>query len=512
MSRRKGSDNFGFRQLKSAKGVELPKTVKGADNVKELSSPLSFDRRFRPALNTKDFSLVSEYDYASLWARWRRGYELSMYTQNAYAGIKYTFKYYVSDTPGVGNYYPGFVYMYPTTRSDSRMYTVSVRPRDAFNFAETGLAVVSATQYDESTYAVVLSGRFGAPISFFAGEVLSNRYAPDKSPKTSNYNNYTVTAVGVDGVPADPSYEQKFNTLFLSFARDRSWSVVNPTTFSVPASGPPGVGDFLTTELRSQCSCPDYLSREAFNLYEYTIKRRYPFTRVQNLDPGIYDAGDVSGTRVTPAIDKPGYVRTFGFIYLNDLFEIPTFSEQSYSDPNLYYYQPKWCKHIYAAMWDLQRQNGNDASVTPWLPQPKDEPLNEWYREHFDKQLKQQSDFLRREKDLVWWQRYSPAVETLGTVLVYPDNYNNISKTLNFGTLVDPTVVTSGSFEFFSPDQFDPSTPSGFVPTNYDGGQYANGIRITPVPSARLNGGIYASGVLVPPAGFPSYINGGTYS
>lgn len=108
MSRRKGSDNFNFNSFKANEGVKRPHDVFGADNQGQLSRPLHFERRFRPATNTKDFSLLSDYDYASLWARWRRGYELSMYTQQAYSGLVYSsFKYYVSGTAGVGGYIPG---------------------------------------------------------------------------------------------------------------------------------------------------------------------------------------------------------------------------------------------------------------------------------------------------------------------------------------------------------------------------------------------------------------------
>ena len=148
MSRRKGSDNFGFRQFNANKGVRAVPDVSGAEKPSELSRPQPFHRRFRPAVGTKDFSVLSDYNYASLWSRWRRGYELAMYSQQAYDGLTYSFKYYVSGAPGLGIYLPGIAFMYPTTRSDMKMWMVGVRPRDSFNFRDFGYSVQSVSDYE----------------------------------------------------------------------------------------------------------------------------------------------------------------------------------------------------------------------------------------------------------------------------------------------------------------------------------------------------------------------------
>jgi len=279
VSRRKGSDNFNFKNKIGIDSVKQISSIKGSDNPKQLLDPLPFERRFRPAVGTKDFSVLSDYNYASLWARWRRGYELSMYTQGASSGLVYSsFKYYVSGTAGVGGYIPGIFFVYPTTRADTRMHMVGIRPRDTFNFLDFGISVAEVTKYDESTYAVKLSQKFGSPISYFHGEVLSNRFNSDGTTKTYGYNNYTVVGVGLDGVTATPSINPNFNTLFLSVAAASSWSVVDSNTMAVPATGPPAVGEFLTTEIRVQCSCQDFLNREGFNLYNVP-KTKVPFYR-----------------------------------------------------------------------------------------------------------------------------------------------------------------------------------------------------------------------------------------
>jgi hypothetical protein len=145
MSRRRGSDNFNFNAFKANAGINNVPVVKGSDNKGQLMRPLPFERRFRPAVGTKDFSVLSDYDYASLWSRWRRGYEMSMYSQEAYGGLTYSFKYFVSGTPGVGVFLPGLCFMYPTTRADMKMWMVGIRPRDSFKFIDFDYAIQSVT-------------------------------------------------------------------------------------------------------------------------------------------------------------------------------------------------------------------------------------------------------------------------------------------------------------------------------------------------------------------------------
>jgi hypothetical protein len=68
------------------------------------------------------------------------------------------------------------------------MWMVGIRPRDSFKFIDFGYAITSVTTYNETTYAVRLSDNFGAPISFFKGEVLSNRFNADGTDKKFGFN------------------------------------------------------------------------------------------------------------------------------------------------------------------------------------------------------------------------------------------------------------------------------------------------------------------------------------
>ena len=208
-------------------------------------------------------------------------------------------------------------------------------------------------------------------------------------------------------------------------------------------------------------------------------------------------------------MDDPGWSRSFGFIYLNDIYNIPDYSQRNYSDPNLFYFQPKWCKHIYAAMWDLNRALGDAENTGYWLPQPNDEPSHPAYKEMFEKNLKKQVDYLKRERDFKWWLKYGPTTAELPNKTLLPDNYVVFAKITNTGTLKDPNEVLSSGLTFS-----DISTYSPFVPVSgvqiYNGGFYASG-QITPGSiSGVLDGKLYASGAVVPVLAYP--INGGIYS
>jgi hypothetical protein len=100
-------DDFSLKRSRGDKPFPKVPKFMGADTPQQMSKPMPLKRRFRPVVGTKNFSLLSEYDYASLWSRWRRGYELSMYAQQVYKGINYSFKYFYSGIAGVGTYNPG---------------------------------------------------------------------------------------------------------------------------------------------------------------------------------------------------------------------------------------------------------------------------------------------------------------------------------------------------------------------------------------------------------------------
>jgi hypothetical protein len=88
--------------------------------------------------------------------------------------------------------------------------------------------------------------------------------------------------------------------------------------------------------------------------------------------------------------------------------------------------------------------------------------------------------------------------------------YNMMTKTLNAGDLAALNTLQGRSFEMFTIDEFNPFDPASFVVSTYDGGTYENGVLVNQ-PTNIFDGGQYLNGVIVPPAGFPSLINGGVY-
>ena len=145
------------------------------------------------------------------------------------------------------------------------------------------------------------------------------------------------------------------------FQRDDSYgakTVNNVAQTVIPAHRGFAVGRFLTTELRWQCSCQDYMRRSGYNLYSELTKRRFPVTAITSTKPGqvLNQDGTVSNER-----DIPGSFGDLGYVTINNFYELPTYKDTSaFSYANLMYYQLRWCKHIYAAMFSLLHDEGNE--------------------------------------------------------------------------------------------------------------------------------------------------------
>ena len=519
--RKKGSDFFGWDNHSPKKSDFAFSKIQGSSSSAALNRPMVWNQKFRPDQQLKDFSILFDYNYASMWTRWRRGYELYMYTNQALVGLNYTFRYAMNGQAGSGGTeIPGLMYMYPSSEQDMGMRMVVIKPRDSINLLDLGLSVKSVFDYDTTNkiIGVELSSNFGAPVSFMTGEVVSDRFQADGTPKTT-YNNYTVVAVGTKtGGPAVPVGDATQDTLFLSLTEDTSWTTIGDESFATPAQSNPIVGEFLSSAMRFGCNCPDYLGREDFNLYKYAQKRNYPYTSTQDLKPGTYDPGSetFSGERPVETRDFPGFARDFGFIYTKKLLDISEYKDDagsSYSDPNVLYFQPRFCKHIYASWWDMQNRFPNYKYLAPYLAQPADEPMDERYREYFYRQLGKQTAFLQSTEALQWWESYSPARNTVPDHVLYSDMNPTMIKVMNFDTLasgVTTQLVPSG-FIMFDIDEFNPLQP---VPPEerpvVDGGIYVDGVASGVIPSIIYDGGEYLSGSGIPPLFRPA-INGGTY-
>jgi hypothetical protein len=178
------------------------------------------------------------------------------------------------------------------------------------------------------------------------GSLIVNRLIPGYD--YGDYVGYTLT--GID-----------YTTTELIFQREHSYgakTVNNKPVTTVPAERGFIVGRFLTTEMRYQCTCQDYIRREGYNLYDNNIKSRFPVTPITSVKPG--QRLNKNNT-VTNERDDDGIYHDLGFITSTEgFYKLPDYSDtKSTSYPNLQYYQIRWCKHIYAALFSINHDEGN---------------------------------------------------------------------------------------------------------------------------------------------------------
>ena len=163
-----------------------------------------------------------------------------------------------------------------------------------------------------------------------------------------DYVGYTVT--GSDA-----------NTNEIIFQKADSYGAKTTDTIAkttVPAHRGFAVGRYLTTELRWNCSCQDFSRRDSYDLFSQKSHEKFPVTALRDTKPGnvLQPDGTLSTER-----DIPGTFRDLGYVTINNFYELPEYEdEKEFSFQNLLYYQLRWCKHIYAAMWSLLHDEGNE--------------------------------------------------------------------------------------------------------------------------------------------------------
>lgn len=198
------------------------------------------------------------------------------------------------------------------------------------------ITVLNSTQFTVENYTSGITG----------GAVIVNRRL--RGYDYENYVGYTVT--GTD-----------LNTNEILFQRDDSYGAVTTnsrTNIVVPAHRGFQVGRFLTTEIRYQCTCSDFMRRENLDLYAEAAKRRIPRTPITSVVEGtrIDREGNIVNTR-----DDVGVFNDFLYVAVNNFYQLPSYEDTAdYTYNNLMYYQMRWCKHIYAAMWSVVHDEGND--------------------------------------------------------------------------------------------------------------------------------------------------------
>ena len=117
------------------------------------------------------------------------------------------------------------------------------------------------------------------------------------------------------------------------------------------------VGNFLTTELRYQCTCQDYTRRESYDLYSSNSRNKFPQSAITSTKPGTILNKDNSITNLRENI---GVFSDLGYVASNDFYQLPDYGDkQDTCYTGLQYYQLRWCKHIYASLFSLMHEEGS---------------------------------------------------------------------------------------------------------------------------------------------------------
>lgn len=246
---------------------------------------------------------------------------------------------------------PGIFSTYSRTGS-----TVTVNCTAAHGLAtgNSAFAIVTSGTVSSALYTVTVTGPTQLTFQTYdsgitSGNLVINRLI--KGFKYDDYVGYTLTAINQ-------------STKELIFQREDSYGTkTDTTTGNIPKTVIPAhrgfqTGRFLTTELRYQCSCQDFSRKQTFNLIDAIQSKKFPNTPIGSVKPGQREKkdGTVLGER-----DQVGVYAEFGYTNVNNFYTLPAYEDTAaYSFFNLAYYQMRWCKHIYAAMFSLQHDEGNN--------------------------------------------------------------------------------------------------------------------------------------------------------
>ena len=171
--------------------------------------------------------------------------------------------------------------------------------------------------------------------------------------KGYDYNNYVgYTVTGVD-LATNEILFQRDDSYGTKIVNDKAATVVPAHRGFIASSN-----RFLTTEIRYQCNCADFMKRKTYNLYEESAKERFPRTSIDSVVPG--ERKNREGT-VIDSRDNIGVFNDFGYSPVSNFYQLPSYEDGTdASFMSLLYYQTRWCKHIYAAMFSIVHDEGND--------------------------------------------------------------------------------------------------------------------------------------------------------
>ena len=210
---------------------------------------------------------------------------------------------------------------------------------------------VSSGDVPSGRYTVTVTSTTQFTLSTITSGTTSGNLTLSRLLRGRDYKNYVgYTVKGLDAATKE-----------IIFQRNDSYGATTTnekTSTVVPAHRGFTVGRYLTTELRWQCSCQDFSRRDSYDLTCQSTSKRFPRTSVRSIKPGgvLQPDGTISEER-----DIPGTFRDLGFTVINNFYELPEYEDTEPVDfQSLMYYQMRWCKHIYAAMFALTHDEGNN--------------------------------------------------------------------------------------------------------------------------------------------------------
>ena len=236
------------------------------------------------------------------------------------------------------------------SRSSSTV-TVNTASAHGLSTGNTVFIDVSSGNVSSGRYKVTVISSTQLTLSTLTSGTTSGNLKLSRLIRGRRYDNYVAyTCTGTDSSTNEIIFQKKESY--------GAQTIDNKAVTTVPAHRGFEVGRFLSTDLRWQCSCQDFSRRDSYNLYSDLLSDKFPTTNVKSTREGRVLKSD--GT-LSNENDIPGVFRDLGFVTINNFYELPEYEDNAENAvQNLAYYQLRWCKHIYAAMWALLHDEGND--------------------------------------------------------------------------------------------------------------------------------------------------------
>lgn len=246
---------------------------------------------------------------------------------------------------------PGIFSSYSRTGSTVTVNCVSPHGLSTGNSA---FAIVTSGTVSSALYTVTVTSPTQLTFQTYDSGITSGNLVINRLIKGYRYDDYVGYTLA--------SISQSTNELV--FQRDDSYGTKTDTSTNniaktvVPAHRGFQVGRFLTTELRYQCSCQDFSRQQIYNFTNAVQKKKFPSTPIRSVKPGQREKRD--GTIINQR-DEVGVYSDLGYVNISNFYTLPDYGDKkSDSFLNLAYYQMRWCKHIYAALFSLQHDEGNE--------------------------------------------------------------------------------------------------------------------------------------------------------